>query len=96
MIQLVLIVFAIALGYCVSLLRWPFRPCLKCAGSGTNKGSNRKRWGACRKCGGSKQVRRLGATAVHRFWWSVRGAASKERRRKKIGEARGKAGQPEL
>ena len=96
MIQLVLIGFTALVLYAASLRRWPFRPCLRCAGTGLNKGSNRKRWGPCRRCAGTKQVRRLGATAVHRFWWSVFGAASKQRRKEKADQAREKAGYPEL
>ena len=95
MIQLILVGFIAALAWCVSLLRWPFRPCLRCGGTGTNRGSNRKRWGVCKRCGGSKQVRRFGATAVHRFWWSVLGSVLHERRKKRLQKARDKAGYPE-
>ena len=93
---LILITFAALAVYCVSLLKYPLRPCLKCKGAGTNKGSNRKRWGVCSRCGGSRQVRRLGATAVHRFWWSVRGESMRQRRKERLNKGRKKAGYPEL
>lgn len=81
--------------YLVSLWRWPLRPCPKCHGKGTNRGSTGKRYGRCRKCKGSKQVRRIGATAVHRFWWSIAGAAAKRRMQAKVDEAKQKAWYPE-
>ena len=96
MIVLFLLGCIFAVGWCVSLLRWPFRSCRRCNGSGSNSGSNSKRWGSCRKCGGSKQVRRLGATAVHRFWWSVLGAALHRKRKERLDKARDKAGYPEM
>ncbi len=96
-VVLVLLALLIAvICWAVSLLRWPFRPCGKCQGAGTNKGSNRKRWGACPKCRGSKQVQRFGAVAVHRFWWSIAGNALHERRKEQVKKAREKSGYPEL
>jgi hypothetical protein len=81
---------------CLYLLRYPLGPCRRCRGTGTNKGSNRKRWGMCKACGGAKQRQRFGAGAVHRFWWSVRGATLHERRKERVEEAREKGGYPEL
>jgi hypothetical protein len=50
-----------------SLYLWPFAPCIKCRGSGRNRGSNpRKRFGQCRRCGGSGHRIRPGAKTVHR------------------------------
>ena len=81
--------------WAVSLLKWPFRPCGKCQARGTNPGSSRKRWGTCKRCHGSKQVRRFGATAVHRFWWSVLGAALHRKRLERVEKAKQKARYPE-
>ena len=90
---LIAVIFAV--GYAASLLRWPLRPCPRCRGKGVNRGSNARRYGRCRKCKGTKQVRRIGATAVHRFFWSVAGTAMKERQRKRVEKAQEKAGYPE-
>lgn len=50
------------------LLWWhPFGPCLLCGGSGTNRGSNRRRFGMCPLCKGSKRRRRLGAVTMARL-----------------------------
>ena len=50
-----------------SLYLWPYAPCLKCKGSGRNRGSNpRKRFGQCRRCKGAGTRTRIGAKAVHR------------------------------
>lgn len=86
---------AVLLAWVYSRFRWPLRPCPRCKGKGTNRGSNRKRYGRCRKCKGTKQVRRVGATAVHRFWWTVLGAAMKGRMKDKVDKAKQKAGWPE-
>lgn len=96
MITLILIGSAILAVRCLYLLRYPWGPCWLCRGRKTNKGSNRKRWGMCRACGGTGQRQRFGARAVHRFWWSVMGTVLHERRRKRIDEARKKAEFPEL
>lgn len=96
MITVFLIGFAALAVYAMSLWKYPFRPCLKCKGTGVNKGSSRKRWGMCRRCGGSRQVRRTGSTFVHRFYWSVLGSRLRERRKEQVKAARGKAGYPEL
>ena len=97
MIILILILFAAFVIRCAYLLKYPFGPCRRCLNHpGTNKGSNRKRWGMCRKCGGTKQVRRFGATFVHRYWWSIAGQALHERRKERVKKAREKAGYPEL
>jgi len=90
-----LVLVIVAVLYLVSLLRWPLRPCPRCRGRGVNRGSNRKRYGRCRKCKGTKQARRIGATAVHRFFWSVLGTAARGRMREKVEKAKEKAGYPE-
>lgn len=90
---LVLVVAAVV--WVVSRLRWPLRPCPKCSGRGTNAGSNRKRYGRCPRCKGTRQVKRFGATAVHRFFWSVAGESMQRRAQEKVENAKRKAGYPE-
>ena len=90
----VILILAVALAVrCAYLLKYPWGPCRKCQRHpGANKGSNRKRWGMCKACGGTKQRQRFGARTVHRFWWSVAGrmpctsaarSASRQRERKR-------------
>jgi len=95
-ITLILIAAAVVTVRCFYLYRYPMGPCRKCQGRGVNRGSNSKRWGACPKCKGARQVKRAGATAVHRFYWSVVGARLQERRKAQVKKAREKAGYPEL
>jgi hypothetical protein len=45
---------------------WPFAPCRKCKGAKTNPGSSKKRFGACKRCGGTGTRRVLGSRQVHR------------------------------
>ena len=89
MIHLVLVAAAVIAVRCAFLLRWPLGPCRYCGGTSINK---RRR--PCSACGGTGQCRRFGATAVHRFWWSVRGSAVRERHKQQVREAREKAGHP--
>lgn len=58
---------SLAVCWAVSLYLWPFATCGRCRGKRTNAGSNRKRWGACKRCGGTGQRQRLGSKAVHRI-----------------------------
>jgi hypothetical protein len=37
-----------------SLYLWPFGPCLRCKGSGRNKGSTGRRYGECRSLQGQR------------------------------------------
>lgn len=53
-------------AYLVSLRFWPYTRCGSCDGSGRNAGSNRDRWGGCRKCGGSGRKERFGVRFVRR------------------------------
>jgi DnaJ-class molecular chaperone len=71
------------------------RPCTRCSGKGTNAGSNRKRSGRCTRCKGTRQVKRFGSTAVHRFLWSIAGEAMERRAQEKVESAKQKAGYPE-
>jgi DnaJ-class molecular chaperone len=94
-LPLFLALLAVITGLVISRWRWPLRPCPRCRGKGVNRGSTGKRYGRCRRCKGTKQVRRVGATAVHRFFWSVAGAAAKGRMQKRVEKARDKARYPE-
>jgi hypothetical protein len=67
MVQLVLTLLGCGVAWVIGLLLWPFTACGGCGGSGKNAGSNRGRWGNCRRCGGSGKRLRLGARLVHRI-----------------------------
>jgi DnaJ-class molecular chaperone len=77
--MLILLITGGAVAYAVSLYFWPMRPCRRCGGKGTNRGSNRRRFGTCRRCKGSRSVQRIGSRAVHR---AVRGTSAYRRDRK--------------
>jgi hypothetical protein len=67
MTALVLGATVAAVGYCISLYIWPFKPHGRCHGTGRNAGSNGRRFGVCksRRCNGGT-VQRFGSRAVHR------------------------------
>jgi hypothetical protein len=47
----------------------PFKPCPRCSGRGipgTNRGSRRSAFGRCKRCGGTRQVQRIGSKQLHR------------------------------
>jgi hypothetical protein len=75
----ILIALAAAAVWAGSLYLWPFGPCLRCNGTGRNKGSTGKRFGECRRCKGSGRRRRLGAKTIRRGAVSL---ADKARTRK--------------
>jgi hypothetical protein len=50
---------------------WPFTQCRWCKGSKTNPGSTRKRYGMCKRCGGSGMRQVLGSKQVHKAVRSV-------------------------
>jgi DnaJ-class molecular chaperone len=79
MAGLILIVLLAIAGWVASLYLWPFRPCLRCNGTGRNKGSTKKRFGECKRCQGSGRLRRIGAKTIHRGAVSL---ADKARTRK--------------
>jgi hypothetical protein len=45
---------------------WPFAQCRRCKGAKTNPGSSKKRFGVCKKCGGTGMRQVLGSKQVHR------------------------------
>ena len=96
LLSLTLIGFAAAALYLLSLYAWPLRPCPRCHGTRVNRGSTGRRFGLCKRCGGAGRTRRLGATTVHRFYWSVFGDRLRERRREALRESRQHSDYPEL
>ena len=77
---------AAALGlWAGSLYAWPFGPCGRCKGTGVNRGSSKRRFGTCPRCGGQRRVQRRGSRTVHRIAWTIRGEAMRalQRRRDK-------------
>ena len=77
--ELILIILLAIAAYAGSLYVWPFRPCMRCGGTGRNKGSSRRRFGECKRCKGVGRRRRLGAKTIHRGAVSL---ADKARARK--------------
>jgi hypothetical protein len=63
---LVVIALLCGAGYYVSLRVWPSTYCRGCKGGGRNAGSTRKRFGTCRRCGGSGRKPRLGTRMLER------------------------------
>jgi hypothetical protein len=52
--------------YFIACKWWPYGPCLRCIGHpGRNRGSNSRRWGNCKRCGGTGKRVRLGARLMH-------------------------------
>jgi hypothetical protein len=84
MITVTLLIIAITAGYAVSLYLKPWRNCPRCGGTRINKSATGRRISMCRRCDGTGKTRRLGATAVHRFYWSVLGEHTQQRRRAAI------------
>ena len=58
---------------------WPFAQCRRCKGAKTNPGSSKKRFGTCKKCGGTGMRQVLGSKQVHR---AVRSLIAYNRNRK--------------
>lgn len=79
-----LIVIAAAAGYAISLYLWPYRTCPRCHGERIRRSASGRSAGICPRCHGDGRVRRIGATAVHRFYWSVIGDALREQRRDRL------------
>ena len=82
-ITVILLALGIAAGYAVSLYLWPLRKCTRCRGTRVTRGRGR-RVRSCKRCHGTGRIRRIGATAVHRFYWTALGDQHQERRRAKI------------
>lgn len=94
-LTVVLVLLLAGVGYAVSLYVWPLRPCPRCKGERVNRGSTGRRFGLCKRCAGTGRTRRLGATAVHRFYWSVVGERLRTRRHDRTASAQRRAQQPD-
>ena len=94
-ITVILLALGIAAGYAVSLYLWPLRTCTRCRGTRVTRGSGR-RVRSCKRCRGTGRIRRIGATAVHRFYWSALGDQHAERRRARAERRRQHTGPPDL
>ncbi len=93
-IIVILLILGIAAGYAVSLYLRPLRTCTRCQGARVTPGRAR-RFRSCKRCHGTGRIRRIGATAVHRFYWTALGDQHQERRRARAERRRQHAGPPE-
>jgi hypothetical protein len=80
---LLLILLSLA-AWGISLYFWPFRPCLRCGGTGLSKGSTGKRFGLCKACGGSRRRQRLGSRTLHRWARAARTEIARSREERRI------------
>jgi hypothetical protein len=87
-VTVILLLIAAAAGYAVSLYVWPIRACPRCRGTRVSQRGTSRRIGTCRRCSGTGRIRRIGATAVHRLYWSALGGQLYERRRERIARRR--------
>ena len=90
---LILAAILAAAGYAISLYLCPTRTCPRCRG--TRLAGTGRRTRMCGRCAGTGRIRRIGATAVHRFYWSALGDQHQERRRARLARRRQHAGPPE-
>lgn len=58
---------------------WPYAKCRRCRGRKVNPGSTGRRFGLCKKCGGTGSRQVLGSKSVHRAVRSARSAWSSRR-----------------
>ena len=63
---LFLIILIAVAGWTVRAYFWPFARCRRCKGAKTNRGSSKKRFGTCSRCGGTGTRQVLGSKTVHR------------------------------
>lgn len=76
---IILIILGVLAAWLVSLLLYPFRPCLMCHGSGRRRGSSARRFGECPRCRGKGRVQRPGSRLAHRAVWTVAGERARAR-----------------
>jgi hypothetical protein len=95
-ITVILLILAAAAAYAVSLYLWPSRKCPRCRGTRITKSGTGRRIGMCKRCSGTGRTRRIGATAVHRFYWSALGDQAQQRRRDRADRRRQQTGPPDL
>lgn len=70
-----LVAIAVAAGWALWLLACPIGGCRRCRGRAVARQWFTNRLIVCPRCHGAGQVRRIGATAVHRTYWSLRDRA---------------------
>jgi hypothetical protein len=69
----ILLALVAVVAWLLSLYAHPFTGCGKCSGTGLNKGSNGKRFGMCKACGGSKRKQRFFSRTLHRWVRAAKG-----------------------
>lgn len=74
-----LVIAVVVIVYCLLVLAMPTGRCWRCRG---------KVRGGCTRCRNTGRRYHLGATAIHRFYWSALGNRLRERRREQLAEAR--------
>lgn len=79
-----LIISVLAVAWAGSLYLWPFTTCRRCSGTGLNKGSTGKRFGLCKRCGGSRRRQRLGSKTLHRWARAARTEIARSREARRI------------
>ena len=84
MTTVILLAIAAAAAWAASLYLWPHRNCPRCHGARGTASRSGRRTRLCTRCSGTGRTRRPGATAVHRFYWSVIGDHARQRRRAAI------------
>jgi hypothetical protein len=65
-VTLFLLITAALAAWTVRAYFWPFAACRRCKGTKTSRGSTRKRFGTCGRCGGTGTRQVLGSKSVHR------------------------------
>lgn len=90
-LHIALAVFGLLVARVLFVLARPTRKCPRC--DGTSRDTRGRRSRPCKRHGCiDGHVYRVGATAVHRFWWSVVAGPQMEKRRDAIKAAREQQG----
>ena len=92
--HLILVVGAALLLWAGSPCLWPFTPCGRCRRDRRQPGSTSRRFGTCRRCGGSRRVQRRGSRIVRRIAWTVRGEVLRELERRRDRKTEERTGHP--
>jgi hypothetical protein len=79
-----LAVLVLLAAWGISLYVHPFTTCLRCGGTGLNKGSTGKRFGLCKRCGGSRRRQRFGSRTLHRWVRAARTEIARSREERRI------------
>jgi DnaJ-class molecular chaperone len=93
-VTVTLFILAAIAGYALFLYFCPLRSCPRCHGTRITQAG--RRTGMCRRCRGTGRIRRIGATAVHSFYWSVLGDRLREQRRDELARRRQPPDPPDL